>query len=67
MDHEDFFHVCGSWRLADAVLHLRDQGWPIEGMTIPAPTETLPGRVIAVYRLPPEYIALAINLQGAAA
>lgn len=66
LDHEDFFHVCGSWRLADAVLHLRDQGWPIEGVAIPAPTETLPGRVITVYRLPPKYIALAINQKAAA-
>lgn len=60
LDHEDFFRESGSWRLSDAVLHLRDAGWPIVSTDIPAPTPACPGREISIYHLPAKYIAEAM-------
>lgn len=62
LDHEDFFRESGSWRLSDAVLHLRDAGWPIVSTDIPAPTPSCPGREITVYHLPAKYAAQAKEL-----
>ena len=69
LDHEDFFAVAGSWRLSDAVLHLRDGGWPIVSIPIPEPSPKCPGREIARYHLPAKYVAeaLASKKGGAAA
>ena len=69
LDHEDFIRESGSWRLSDAVLHLRDAGWPIVSTDIPAPTPACPGREITVYHLPAKYIAEALAQRngGAAA
>lgn len=66
LDHEDFFRASGSWRLSDAVLHLRDGGWPIEAHDIPAPTPACPGREISIYSLPAKYAAEALALKGGA-
>lgn len=66
LDHEDFHAVSGSWRLSDAVFHLRDGGWPIESVDIPAPTPKCPGREISIYRLPAKYAAEALALKGRA-
>ena len=69
IDHEDFYHLSGSWRLSDAVLHLRGSGWPIESHDIPSPTPACPGREISVYHLPAKYAAevLARRNGGSAA
>jgi hypothetical protein len=69
LDHEDFFAVAGSWRLSDAVFHLRDGGWPIASIAIPEPSPKCPGREIVRYHLPAKYAteALSIKKGGAAA
>lgn len=69
LDHEDFFAVAGSWRLSDAVLHLRDGGWPIASIAISEPSPKCPGREIARYHLPAKYAAeaMASKKGGAAA
>jgi hypothetical protein len=67
LDHEDFLAVTGSWRLSDAVLHLRDAGWPIVSHEVSAPTPACPGREIAVYHLPAKFAAEALALKGGAA
>lgn len=59
-DHPDFIEGCGSWRLAAVVFDLRKRGWPIDTIEIPAPSEEHPGRTIALYRLPPKYVELAL-------
>ena len=61
IDHEDFIAVTGSWRLSDAVLHLRDRGWPIVSTDIPAPSPACPGREITVYHLPAKYATEALS------
>lgn len=55
----DFQEVTKSWRLGATIHSLRDMGWPIDGITIPSPTEITPGRLITLYRLAGKYIALA--------
>lgn len=59
-DHPDFLEGCGSWRLAAYVNKLRDMGWPIDTLEIPAPSEEHPGRTIALYKLPAKYAAQAL-------
>jgi hypothetical protein len=59
-DHPDFLQDCGSWRLAAVVHQLRDLGWPIDTIEIPAPSEEHPGRFIALYKLPTKYAAQAL-------
>lgn len=66
-DHADFFATTGSWRLAEYIAILRDGGWPIETVPVPAPTEDSPHRVIALYCLPQEHKAQALALIGRAA
>jgi hypothetical protein len=58
-DTPDFQKVTASWRLADVVCDLRDLGWPIESIDIPAPTKDRQNRFIALYRLPSKYAAQA--------
>jgi hypothetical protein len=52
LDHPDFEGATGSWRLAVYVADLRQLGWPIETIYIPAPTRGSPERTIALYCLP---------------
>jgi hypothetical protein len=60
IDHPDFERVTQSWRLGAVIFTLRTLGWPVESLTIPAPTEDLPNRKIAIYRLDAIYIAQAL-------
>jgi hypothetical protein len=55
----DFQDFTARWRLAAVVCDLRDLGWPIESIDIPAPTEERQNRFIALYRLPTKYAAQA--------
>jgi hypothetical protein len=59
-DHLDFLEGAGSWRLAAVVFELRAQGWPIETIEVPSPSEKHPGRIIALYELPAKYAAEAL-------
>ena len=59
-DHPDFLEGAGSWRLAAVVFQLRALGWPIETIEVPSPTDEFPARVIALYRLPAKFAALAL-------
>lgn len=61
-DHPDFIGGCGSWRLAAVVYQLRALGWPIETIQVPSPTEEVPGRSIALYKLPGRYAAKALAI-----
>jgi hypothetical protein len=61
-DHPDFIGVCGSWRLAAVVFQLRTLGWPVETIEIPSPSDECPGRTIALYKLPLNYVAQAVAL-----
>jgi hypothetical protein len=60
LDHPAFQGDCGSWRLAAVIFNLRALGWPIDTMTKPSPSDTCPGRTVALYRLPAKYIAQAL-------
>lgn len=61
IDHPEFEGDCGSWRLAAVVFNLRALGWPVDTIAKPAPTETRPGRTVALYRLPTKYAAQALT------
>src|SRR5512139_15477 len=59
MTHPQFEAVSFSWRLSAVVAVLRELGWPIESIDIPAPTYETPHRTIARYSLPQRFILLA--------
>lgn len=61
IDHPDFQSCTQSWRLGAVIFSLRAFGWPIDTLEVPSPTEETPGRVIALYRLPAKYIAMALS------
>ena len=60
LDHPAFEGHCGSWRLAAVVFSLRALGWPIETIPTPSPTDKSPGRTVALYHLPAEFVAQAL-------
>jgi hypothetical protein len=60
LDHPEFEGDCGSWRLAAVVFNLRALGWPIDTIPTPCPTNTRPGRTVALYRPSAKYIAQAL-------
>lgn len=64
LDHPDFEAETASWRLAAVVCELRDLGWPIESIDIPAPTDERQNRFIALYRLPSKYTAQVQTFTG---
>ena len=64
IDHPDFQDVTESWRLGAVIFSLRTLGWPIETIEVPSPTEQSPDRVIALYHLPPKYVAMALAING---
>ncbi len=59
LDHPDFYEMTQSWRLSAVVHELRELGWPIESVELPAPTKDRPHRFIALYHLAGKYIAQA--------
>lgn len=59
MTHPQFEAISFSWRLSHVVAVLRELGWPIESVDIPAPTFENPHRCIARYHLPGRYIEQA--------
>lgn len=63
-DHPDFIEGFGSWRLSSVVHRLRENGWPIDTISVPAPNEESPGRTIALYKLPAKFIAEALALMA---
>lgn len=52
LTHRNFEDVTNSWRLAAYVHDLRELGWPIEAVELPAPSRECPSRTIALYYLP---------------
>ena len=66
LDHPEFENITQSWRLAAVVSKLRAFGWPVETIEIPSPTEDMPNRVVALYRLPSRYVAQALAMNGRA-
>jgi hypothetical protein len=52
LTHRKFEDATRSWRCAAYVLELRELGWPIETVELPAPSAECPSRHIALYRLP---------------
>lgn len=56
--HRTFDRDTQSWRLAAYVFDLRELGWPVETVEIPAPSPDHPGRCIAEYHLPHWAIAM---------
>ena len=63
LTHPQFEAVSFSWRLAAVVGALRELGWPVESVDIPAPTFENPHRCIACYRLPHAVIEQAPALR----
>jgi len=61
IDHPAFEGDCGSWRLAAVFFNLRVMGWHGVTTATPAPTETQPGRMVALYTLHPKFAALALH------
>ena len=66
LDHEDLIAGCSSWRMAAYSFELKRMGWPVVTFDKPAPSAGCPTRTIALYGLPPEIIAQAQSLRGAA-
>lgn len=64
LDHPEFEAETASWRLAAVVCDLRDLGWPIESIEIPAPTVARQCRFIALYRLSSKYAMLARAMES---
>ncbi len=52
IEHSDFEHATGSWRLGAYIETLRDKGWPIETLHISCPAPGRADRIIASYRMP---------------
>ncbi len=65
LDHQDLIDGVSSWRLAAYINQLRNDGWPVETIERPAPSEGCPSRCIALYALPPAVIAQALEMRGA--
>lgn len=66
LDHQDLINGVSSWRLAAYINKLKNDGWPIQSMEKPAPSEQCPTRCIALYALPPAVIAKVQEVRGAA-
>lgn len=64
IDHPDFEALTGSWRLGAVIFELRKLGWPIKTLDIPSPTQDIPDRIIALYRLDDRFIAEALAMQN---
>lgn len=64
MTHPQFEAISLSWRLSHVVSVLRELGWPIETVDIPAPIVENPHRCIARYHLPTRYIEQARKWQA---
>jgi len=64
IDHPEFESRTQSWRLGAVIFKLRADGWPVETVEIPSPTEENPHRFIALYRLDGKYTAQALALIG---
>ena len=56
LTHPQFEERTESWRLSAVVLDLREMGWPVQSVDIPAPTLACPTRTISRYFLKPETI-----------
>lgn len=54
--HPQFEQMTESWRLSAVVYDLREMGWPVESVDVPAPTKACPTRTISRYYLKPEAI-----------
>ena len=66
LDHQDLIDGVSSWRLAAYINKLKNDGWPIQAMEKPAPSEQCPSRCIALYALPPAVITKVQEMRGAA-
>jgi hypothetical protein len=66
LDHQDLIDGVSSWRLAAYINKLKNDGWPIQALEKPAPSEQCPNRCIASYALPPAVIAKVQEMRGAA-
>ena len=64
LTHPQFEAISFSWRLSAVVAVLRELGWPIESIDIPAPTYEHPHRQIARYWLPQKFIRLTRELRA---
>ncbi len=51
LTHREFIDAFGSWRLAAVIFTLKELGWPIETVEIPAPLDDAPNRHICRYFL----------------
>jgi hypothetical protein len=63
--HPEWQDITGSWRLAATAGDLRELDWPVESLTIHAPTVANPVRTIARYRMQPGAIAAGRLLREA--
>lgn len=52
LTHPEFEDITGSWRLGAYICTLREMGWPVITIEIPAPTAECPDRYIAKYVMP---------------
>lgn len=66
LDHQDLIDGVSSWRLAAYINKLKNDGWPIQAIEKPVPSEQCPSRCIAIYALPPAVIAQVQEMRGAA-
>ena len=66
LDHQDLISGVSSSRLAACINKLKNNGWPIQSMQKPAPSEQCPTRCIALYALPPAVIAKVQEMRGEA-
>ena len=58
LDHPSFQNKTGSWRLAAVINCLKGAGWPVESIEAPDTLNDGTPRIISLYRLPAEVIAL---------
>lgn len=56
LTHPEFEVLTGSWRLAAVVHALKELGWPVESLDLPAPSPECPTRCISRYSLPADAI-----------
>lgn len=66
LDHQDQIEGVASWRLAAYINKLKKDGWPIQTMEKPAPSEQCHYRCIALYALPPAVIEKVQEMRGEA-
>ncbi len=64
IDHPGFERDTKSWRLGAVIFSLRSVGWSVESLRVPAPTEIMPNRTIAIYKLDEKEMALALAAQN---